>query len=1299
MLFSNVGKHVALAALPQTQQQSGSGDAKTGDQSQQQGKTTAADSPELSRCGGVEVKQSLGTVSVGCPKVWRSDRVFSVLDGIMRDVDSMTIRALEGLDANAANQAAIDLIQNSFDLTAKYDQAAAINNQFALQKLKTARTNEVSAYNADADFRQKLIKQRNDLTLQLFDAQATERQQTQAGTDTTATQKVETSLQNQITSINNTLNTTPPSISDASLASTASTAISPSDQPQHATLDKMPQGFQDALTNLLKQPTFPPAIAMDNVIDLLHQRIAREFAVIYDDLMRDSEHFDVYLVQFDTSINPKSEARDRGVHVEMAFENCKDGNDPVPLAYELYPSAAAYNIMHGFNQTTHTGITGIAQTVVGFGLQASFQHDHSSLRSGLSQSIYASGFGAGQCKFGWDFAPAPNENRLAPGLRTTYAILRVPKGPGRSGPLQATLRVDWTKRDRRYPGWNPLNWHRSDESKEKSDPKISVLLPQDHVLRVTHVSYVPADTGEKGTGEESNGAKPAAPASAANPAATAGAAPANAAAPAAVSAVAMATPTPRPAVVQIVFSHPIDPNLIVTANDQILKRVRDVRGRGLYSDSTTATALHLAGNSTEIEDLSGSRFGLLESDKLAEDTWLQADSHTILLYIGKKTAGTDHFPVIRIVDPSSGGNGSELTSLAREADTVRIGEWFFTQPDTLSSSSFQPLFTKPYDPGPFSVFIQKVSKPRDVLTTLELRLVSYATTRGTHRPIYLHDQAQVVLEADANDTLQRYILPEGFDLANAKDQPRVKKEQAIPLRPNWAMECRQDRGALVCDVPLRSLRLFCHASTTPQNARKLSGDETIADAAMPLTCLSNFKIWVEEAPYYGRPGMWGDADLSLQAAPAPAQAPAAGTQPYSFNHAAAVPYCQRRDAGDYTNVSFQQAQEGQPRSSQSQPGKNSSGGKDSDERSLEELTKDDEDLIVRGGYDITVRKRGDVYEWLVELEIIDASQKEYDIPEFDGIENTVATHYYMRGHASAPGSKTEPILATEVKANKDQKSQEVVQKYFTPGVDQCTSSGDPQLPFKVCTSANRRHIQFAIPFALYSFIPEKLHIQRQDDRDSRFELPNLRSQLEPHNVKLIPLDKNVYQFQGDQLKAVASVQITPQTGTPAKLAPLARSANAVDVVVPEKTCNKDALCGVQLGIGGGDFPDTFIDLAKTDENGNEVPQTLPDTSPVKPKSTASTEAPKPGAAQTPGFTATATATVASTPSATASATTSAAGPKPGAPVAPVKTPPPHQPPTATPTKTPAPSPAATKTPSPAPAATKTPTPGKKKEER
>ncbi|HEU4414705.1 MAG TPA: hypothetical protein VFT65_07965 [Candidatus Angelobacter sp.] len=1153
---------------------------------------TPHDSSPISCSAAVSIDH-MGTVSVGCPKVWRSDRVFSVLDGIMRDVDSMTVRALEGLDANAANQAAIDLIQNSFDLTAKYDQAAAINNQFALQKLKTARTNEVAAYNSDAAFRQKLTQQRNDLTQQLIDTQARERQQTQAGAsapDIQATQQAETSLQNQITNINNTLNTNPPSISDASLASTASTTINSTDQPQHATLDKLPQGFQDALTNLLKQPTFPPAIQMDNVIDLLHQRIAREFSVIYDDLMRDSDKYDVYLVQFDTSINPEPGARDRGVHVAMEFTGCGATQpNALPLAYELYPSAAAYNIMHGFNQTTHTGVTGMAQTIVGFGLQASFQHDHSSLRSGLSQSLYASGFGAGQNKFGWDFAAAPDENRLAPGLRTTYAILRVPKGCGES--VQAKLRVEWPKRDRRYPGWNPFHWIRSDAAKNATNA-LSVEFPHNHALQLTHVSYVPADTGEKGNGD-STPQKPPPAAAVATPASSAGAA---AAAPAAEPAA-----TPKPAVIQVRFLRPIDPNLVVTVNDQILKRVRDVRGRGLYSDSTTA--LHLAGNAAETAAITGSRFGLLESDTLGEDTWLQADSHTILLNIGWKTAGTDHFPVVRIIDPSSGG-GSELTELARQADEVRIGEWFFTQPTTLTSASFQPLYTKPYDPGPFRVFIQKVTRDAtDKLQDLELRLVSYATTRTGHKPIYLHDQAQVVLEADVIDHKDRYRVPVSVNPALAS------RDQALLLRPNWAMVCRQDRGALVCAVPIDEMRSFCHAAQSADDALgKNTGQQQTAPET--LDCLSNFKIWLDQAPYYGRAGLWGDADLDLSKKGA-AGAAHSSSQPAGRNgrpSAQATPPS-GSDQLRYQPVLLKTAQQQNTTVPTKSPKR---------QFGLEALKESDEDFLWRGNYEIRERRHpgSDFLEWLVQLEILDsASVPGYTMQEFGDLAGNITERSFVAGHPAQARAANRQAMAAN-----DEKTRNLLQKYFSDPGKECSKSGDPQSAFHVCTE--RRKISFTVPFALFSFLPETLHLQRASDPDSILELPGLSDQIVPHNLKIVKLNDKTFQFQGAHLKAVNGVQlVAPGKPVAPAVAPLATSANVVDVLLDDKPC-ADVPCPIQLTIGGdrATLPGTIIDLTRTDESGKEIPQTIPDIAPAA-------EKPKPAAqTATPGSTQTATAT-------------------------------------------------------------------------
>ena len=842
---------------------------------------------------------------------------------------------------------------------------------------------------------------------------------------------------------------------------------------------------------------------MDNVIDLLHQRIAREFAVIYDDLMRDSDKYDVYLVQFDTSINPKPNARDRGVHVELAFIGCSDnaGAVSLPLAYELYPSAAAYNIMHGFNQTTHTGITGMAQTIVGWGLQASFQHDHSSLRSGLSQSIYASGFGAGQCKFGWDFAPAPYENRLAAGMRTTYAILRVPKSS--SEVMQASLHVDWPKRDRRYPGWNPLHWFRLDAG-ENAPQNLSIELPHHHALQLTHVSYVPADTGEKGTGGNS----------AARPTTDSGKlAAVSTAASGGNSALdlppATPTPTPRPAVIQVTFRHPVDPNLIITANDQILRRVRDVRGRGLYSDSTTSNALHLAGNGAEIDNLASSRFGLLESDRLGDDTWFQADSRTILLNISRQTAGTDHFPVIRIIDPSS-GIGGELTALAREADEVRVGEWFFTQGASLVTSTFQPLFTKPYTAGPFQVFVQNVQKKKDTqgtdhLQSVDLRLVSRAT--AGRKLIYLNDQAQVVIEANPSE--DHYILPKHDNNHLPSEQTGTAGQTGTALRPNWPLDCRQDRGALVCSIPIRAFQQFCGASTTT-SATLLA--QVAADT--DFSCLSHFKVWVDQAPYYGRPGMWGDQDVNDS-----------GTLNANLNP----------------------------------------------------------ELIPRGNYHISEEKVNITspvaeYMWVANLDLVNFDKNAtYCIPEF-------------AGSADAPARKVSEAAAAR-KWSGEQLSfwpqhLESVKSQMQP----CEDPTTPQRSaFLVKTTSHG--ISIEVPFAFFPQLPDSLHLKIAGSADPPVEIPSLREQLIPHDVRIIDLGNKKYQFQAEHMRAVHSVYVTSKKDGTSKFITI-QSTSYSTLEVDASSLTDGVSYTVQLGIGEGKFGDAYVDLFQSDDAGRESLQVL-----------------------------------------------------------------------------------------------------------
>lgn len=753
-------------------------------------------------------------ISVGCPKVWRSARLFSVIDGITRDLDSISVRALELLDPNETNQALLDSVKTSFDAAVKFDQVQAINNSLALQKIKAERANNMIVANNAQQHLRDLQERRSALFNEITQLQIHESELVAKGTPDTDqnlinTRNQEKTLQTQLDSVNSDISNAKDatSIPDAKLdpnsATTADTTKTSSGNG--GPFGSLSDNFKSAIQSKLNAPTLPAGMQLDNVIDLLRQRLSRQFSAMYDDLMHDDVNHDVYLLEFDSSLHPDGKVDDRIARVQFQLNGVARPNaSPINCSdirtYDVYPSTAAYNIMQGFDKTTHVGLAGAAQTIIGWGVSAAFQRDHSTLRSGMSQSFYITGFGSGQRVFGWDFSPNPYEAKVAPGIRSTYAILLAPKGADVNCDITANVSAWFVPKGRRYPGWNPANWRRTSLTLNGDNRTLSVPLPSAPQLSgpaVEEIAYVPAYSKRRLTDSEpppqrSEG-KPIQPGD------------------------------PADTVILIRLRQNVDSNLVISANGKVIDRVRDVRGRGLYAGSKSSRVL--AGSDEESNLLKQSRFGILESDTLQSDTWYVADPHDILLRIGKSTAGTESFPTIYMIDPVHGG--AELARLAQQADRVRVGEWLFTQTASLPPSAFHPLYAGEYGPGQVRAFIESSSAwDNGRLQTLEIRLQSKAR-RPDGRPIHLHDHAQVVLEANETET--------------AAAQP-----------PNWIVECRQDRGELVCPVNLPEIAQYCGDTITVSYTK-----------ARDLSCVSRFKVWVDQTPYYERPGLWADVDPPL----------------------------------------------------------------------------------------------------------------------------------------------------------------------------------------------------------------------------------------------------------------------------------------------------------------------------------------------------------------------------------------------------------------------------------------------------
>src|SRR6185295_6819757 len=77
--------------------------------------------------------------------------------------------------------------------------------------------------------------------------------------------------------------------------------------------------------------------------------------------------------------------------------------------------------------TSQKNFLGVMKLLVGLGVKVNYQRQRELYEQYLQQEVFASGFGKGSNAFGWTFGALPGTDRVAPGVRTTYAVLAVPR--------------------------------------------------------------------------------------------------------------------------------------------------------------------------------------------------------------------------------------------------------------------------------------------------------------------------------------------------------------------------------------------------------------------------------------------------------------------------------------------------------------------------------------------------------------------------------------------------------------------------------------------------------------------------------------------------------------------------------------------------------------------------------------------------------------------------------------------------------------------------------------------------------
>jgi hypothetical protein len=117
-------------------------------------------------------------------------------------------------------------------------------------------------------------------------------------------------------------------------------------------------------------------------------------------------------------------ARNWKFKVVPAQENARNG---VPYALDLIPRQSALNVADAHAVSHAYGFAGLFSLLSGLGGRARYERQHDQYDQFVQQEVFASAFGRGEQKFGWTFGPLPGTKRMAPGIRSTYAVIVVPE--------------------------------------------------------------------------------------------------------------------------------------------------------------------------------------------------------------------------------------------------------------------------------------------------------------------------------------------------------------------------------------------------------------------------------------------------------------------------------------------------------------------------------------------------------------------------------------------------------------------------------------------------------------------------------------------------------------------------------------------------------------------------------------------------------------------------------------------------------------------------------------------------------
>lgn len=161
---------------------------------------------------------------------------------------------------------------------------------------------------------------------------------------------------------------------------------------------------------------------------------------------------------------------------------------------DIIPRQSALNVNDQHGTQSGWALTARFLSLFGLGGQVNFQRQRSIYEQFIQQEVYASAYGKGMSSFGWTFGPLPGTKRIAPGVRTTYAVLSIPSDA--SG-MELKVAAKVYKRDVPLDGSSVKTLSLDNEGFGSGTYQMVVPNEETEGFWITKASYTPVEKGKQ----------------------------------------------------------------------------------------------------------------------------------------------------------------------------------------------------------------------------------------------------------------------------------------------------------------------------------------------------------------------------------------------------------------------------------------------------------------------------------------------------------------------------------------------------------------------------------------------------------------------------------------------------------------------------------------------------------------------------------------------------------------------------------------------------------------------------------